>query len=155
MQLGDRLLAALVAAFSVAVLLAALQVHPVRGVIHGPSFFPTLLGAGMVGVSIILNVSAWTRPSSGRAFDAGDWSGNYRAVLAAIWSVAGALAAVLLLTKLGFQIVVGLYLFVLLTLLRVAPLKAAIVAAVVTFATFYAFRSGLGVPLPSSLELSW
>ena len=67
-----------------------------------------------------------------------------------MWSILGALAAVVLLRKLGFQAAIGTYLFILLILLRMGTLKAAIVAAVVTLATFYVFRTGLGVPLPSS-----
>ena len=155
MYLSDRLVGVLVAALSVAVLTAALRVPAVPGLTHGPSLLPTLIGFGMVGTALTMNISAWSKPRSERAIDARDWAGNTRSIITAMWSILGALAAVVLLRKLGFQAAIGTYLFILLILLRMGTLKAAIVAAVVTLATFYVFRTGLGVPIPSSFELTW
>jgi hypothetical protein len=107
----------------------------------GPGFFPLLLGAALVVLSIAIGIGRW-RSSQGEAVELG-----HRDVLIA---VAALMAVPLLFEPLGAAVTLGLLAAALLTLIARVRLPLAIAAAGLGMtACWYFFEVLLGVSLPA------
>jgi putative tricarboxylic transport membrane protein len=118
----------------------------------GPSLFPRLIGGLMAVGGGLLSVRGL------RARDAMDevaWTQLHRnaGFVNALFVLAGVLAYVLFVERLGFLLMGALVVFVLMWRLAVPPLKALAVAVVFTVAVHFLFAKVLRVPL--ALGLLW
>jgi putative tricarboxylic transport membrane protein len=107
----------------------------------GPGFFPLLLGAALVGLSVLIGIDHW-RESHGPSVEIG-----HRDVLI----VSAALLAVpLLFEALGAYITLGLFGAALLVLIARTPVWLAGAAALIAMAAcWYFFQVLLGLQLPT------
>ncbi|EHB53538.1 integral membrane protein [Mycolicibacterium rhodesiae JS60] len=118
----------------------------------GPKFFPTIIGAAALVLAVVLAV-AIPRGSKGEA-DAGEdidpeAPGDWRTVglLIALF-----VAMILLVNWLGWVIMSALFFACAATILGSRHyVRNVVIGVVLALASFYAFYSGLGIPLPAGI----
>ncbi|WP_179472759.1 tripartite tricarboxylate transporter TctB family protein [Mycolicibacterium vinylchloridicum] len=118
----------------------------------GPKFFPTIIGAAALVLAVVLAV-AIPRGSKGEA-DAGEdidpeAPGDWRTVglLIALF-----VAMILLVNWLGWVITSALFFAGAATILGSRHyVRNVVIGVVLALASFYAFYSGLGIPLPAGI----
>lgn len=118
----------------------------------GPKFFPTIIGAAALVLAVVLAV-AIPRGSKGEA-DAGEdidpeAPGDWRTVglLIALF-----VAMILLVNWLGWVIMSALFFAGAATILGSRHyVRNVVIGVVLALASFYAFYSGLGIPLPAGI----
>lgn len=118
----------------------------------GPSLFPRILGGLMAIFGGLLSLQGL------RARDVTDevaWFRLHRnpSFVNAMFILAGVLAYVLLVERLGFLIMGALVIFVIMWRLQVRPLTAAVVAIIFNTTVHFLFAKILRVPLP--LGILW
>lgn len=118
----------------------------------GPSLFPRLIGGLMAAFGGLVAFQGL------RARDATDevaWRGLHRNVgfVNAVFVLAGVLAYILLVERLGFLIMGAVVIFVLMWRLEVRLLQALVVAVAFNTAVHFLFAKILRVPLP--LGILW
>jgi len=118
----------------------------------GPKFFPLIIGVAALGLAVIMAV-AIPRGSKGEA-DAGEdidpeAPGDWRTVglLIALF-----VAMILLVNPLGWVIMSALFFAGAATILGSQHyVRNVVIGVVLALASFYAFYSGLGIPLPAGI----
>jgi hypothetical protein len=107
----------------------------------GPGFFPGLLGAILVGISLVLGIQGLL----GRATDKRVELGHRDA-----WSIIGATVFLAIIFKpIGFMPSIGLFVFFNLKLLsKLGWIKCIILSAAGAVSAYLFFDSLLGIPLP-------
>lgn len=118
----------------------------------GPSLFPRMLGSLMAVFGGLLSLQGL------RARDVTDevaWLRLHRnpSFINAMFVLAGVLAYIFLVERVGFLIMGALVIFVIMWRLQVRPLKAAVVAILFNTAVHFLFAKILRVPLP--LGILW
>ena len=118
----------------------------------GPKFFPLIIGVAALVLAVVLAV-AIPRGSKGEA-DAGEdidpeAPGDWRTVGLLIGLL---VAMILLVNPLGWVITSGLFFAGAATVLGSRHyVRNILIGAVLALASFYAFYSGLGIPLPAGI----
>ena len=145
MKLGDSLLGTLVAVCGAALVAASFGFREMPGQPISAGFFPRLIGFALVGVGLLLAVSAADRRLVGRSA-AFARRGPWPAVLL----VAGIGLWILLVQPMGFVAATALLIFGTGLLLGGRFSVAAMVAPPAAIVLYYLFAVALRVPLPRS-----
>lgn len=148
MKISDALVGAGFAGAGALIFSATLGYPPMEGGQPGPSLFPRIVAGLMAGLGGALALKGL------RARDLTErvaWSALHRnpSFINALFVVAGVLAYILLVDRLGFLIVGAGVAFVLMWRLEVRPRTAAGVAVVLTVLVHFLFAKLLRVPLPA------
>src|SRR5438105_10519413 len=153
MKLDDALWGAALMLFS-----AALWVHvqgfpTIPGQQVGPSALPGALAVGLFVCGAILlwrGLRERARAGAGAApwVERPEWFGARPQVIAFVVLVGVNVAYLLVVDRLGFIITGTVYLAALMAVLRVRPLRALVIAVVMTLAIHYCFFKLLRLPLP-------
>ncbi|MBR3189809.1 tripartite tricarboxylate transporter TctB family protein [Bosea sp. (in: a-proteobacteria)] len=116
---------------------------------YGPSLFPRIIGAGIIGCSALLIVRGFREHAAGgRWLQREDWTGVPRRV-ASFALMLGAMAFYVVASEpLGFIPCAFLIQLVLFLWFGVRPVTAVVVAVVVTGLVHWFFSSLMRVPLP-------
>jgi len=118
----------------------------------GPRLFPVVIGVGLVALAVILAI-AIPRGSRGEA-DAGE---DVDPDMPSDWRTVGLLvglfmALIVLVVPLGWAIAGGLFFAGCATVLGSRHyVRNLLIGAVLSVGSFYAFYSGLGIPLPAGI----
>ena len=118
----------------------------------GPRLFPVVIGVGLVALAVILAI-AIPRGSRGEA-DAGE---DVDPDMPSDWRTVGLLvglfvALIVLVVPLGWAIAGGLFFAGCATVLGSRHyVRNLVIGAVLSVGSFYAFYSGLGIPLPAGI----
>jgi len=152
MKLNDAVSGVVVLLGGLAIILQARTFPPTLGQAYGPDLFPTIIGTGFMLAGLVLIIGGWRQRRAvgwvdlegvrvGRLVDAG-------LVLAYIT------AFIVLAPRLGFLLTSGIGAWLLMVRFRGgAWLGSLLLAAVVTLAVDWAFRTMLLVPLPQGWVL--
>jgi putative tricarboxylic transport membrane protein len=118
----------------------------------GPSLFPRLVAALMAGFGATLSVKGFRARDVSEALH---WRGLHRSTgfVNAVFVLAGVLAYIVLVERLGFLIVGAVVIFVLMWRLEVRWPRALVIAVVFNALVHLLFAKILRVPLP--LGLLW
>jgi putative tricarboxylic transport membrane protein len=118
----------------------------------GPKFFPIVIGIGLIGLAVILAV-AIPRGSKGEAELGEDIDPNTPADWRTVGMLVGLLiATIVLVNPLGWAITGALLFGGAATILGNRHyVRNLVIGAVLSVASFYAFYSGLGIPLPAGI----
>jgi putative tricarboxylic transport membrane protein len=118
----------------------------------GPKFFPIVIGIGLIALAIMLAV-AIPRGSKGEAELGEDIDPNTPADWRTVGMLVGVLVAtILLVNPLGWAITGALLFAGAATILGNRHyVRNLVIGAVLSVASFYAFYSGLGIPLPAGI----
>lgn len=134
-----------------ALVFAATLTYPTLDDGHpGPALFPRIIATLMIVFGGLLGVrGARARDTTQRVA----WGGLHRSTgfVNAVFVLVGTAGYILLVGPLGFLVAGGLLAFVLMWRLRVAPLRALLVAAGFTALVYQLFARILRVPLPPGL----
>ncbi len=152
MKFNDAILGLVIVLGGLAIVLQARTFPSTHGQAYGPDLFPTIIGIGLVLAGLGLVVSGWrARAVAGWTEFAAIPAGRFvDAGLVLVWI----LAFILLANRLGFVLVGGLGMWLLMVRFRGgAWLSSGVVTLVVTLATDWAFRAMLLVPLPAGTVL--
>lgn len=150
MLLSDRLSGLIATVLGLVVVLFARTFPPMPGQNVGPSLFPTLVGAGLIGFGAWLIVADLRRERTSLVrFD--QWTRRPRMVGNAITVVAALVSYILLVQPIGFFITSIAFLTVLMMVFGAGRKWALPIAVVVTFCIHYGFYALLRVPLPWGL----
>jgi putative tricarboxylic transport membrane protein len=147
------------AALGAFVIFGASQLPAIPGQDFGPGFFPMLLGIGLMLGGIAYALTSLWRPYAPVAIAEGEVDAfgtetdgptqPYYAALA--WLIIGLLSMIVLWERVGFIILLSVFLVVFLMLLRVAFWRAALLCVLLTIAVYLVFIRLLMVPLPAGL----
>jgi putative tricarboxylic transport membrane protein len=153
MKLNDALWGAVLMLFSVALLVHVQSFPKIPGQQVGPSALPGALAVGLFVCGAILlwrGLRERARAGAGAAawIERPEWFGARRQVVAFAVLVGVNLVYLLVVDRLGFVITGIVYLTALMAVLRVPPLRALVIAVVMTLAIHYCFYKLLRVPLP-------
>lgn len=119
---------------------------------YGPSLFPRIIGAGIIGCSALLIVrGVRERATGGRWLQPDDWTGNPRRVASFALMLAAMAFYVVASEPLGFIPCAFLIQLVLFLWFGVRPLTAGVVAAAMTLLVHWFFGSMMRVPLPRGI----
>lgn len=147
MKLNDALLGVVVMIFGGAIILGVQGMPRIPHVPYTASFFPSIVGTGLLGCGLVLIVSGLARREGGWV-QLGEWArspahiGNMLLVLAAV------VFYILVAETLGFLLTAMVILFVLIWRLWGHPGCALLIAVAGTLATQLFFGKVLLVPLP-------
>ncbi len=152
MKISDTVVGAGFVAAGALIIAGTLQYPTLEGGHPGPSLFPRLLGGLMAAFGGLVSIQGI------RARDVTedvDWLRLHRnpAFINALFLLAGVLAYILLVDRLGFLIMGALVLFLIMWRLKVPVLKALVVAIVFNAIVHFLFAKILRVPL--SMGLLW
>ncbi len=116
----------------------------------GPSLFPRILGGLMAAFGGLVSVQGLRNRD---VTEEVDWIRLHRnpAFINALVVLAGVLAYILFVDKLGFLVTGALLLFVIMWRLNVSPVKAVIVAVVFNTIVHFLFAKIMRVPLPMGI----
>ncbi|QDY70644.1 tripartite tricarboxylate transporter TctB family protein [Qingshengfaniella alkalisoli] len=157
MRIDNRLFGIAIVLLGAAVIYEARHLPKVPGSTFGPGLMPTIIGICFSGLGIKIALSAFMKPADGMPLvDFSAWNNQGRGIIAAIWTLMGALLSILFLQPIGFPLLAVIYVFPLMLLMKARPVPAAIVAATTVLGLHYVFTNILFVPLPSGLlPLPW
>jgi putative tricarboxylic transport membrane protein len=152
MKISDTVVGAGFVAAGACILTATLTYPTLEGGHPGPSLFPRLVAGLMVGFGGVLSLQGL------RARDVSDavaWRSLYRnpAFLNALVVLGSVVAYLLLVERAGFLLMGATVLFAIMWRLEVPPLKALLVAGLLTVSVHFLFAKVLRVPLP--LGILW
>ena len=151
MKLNDAVCGLLLLLLGAAVL-AAIQGYPkIPGQPVGPALFPGLLAAGLCVCGVLL-IFGGVRHRGNEAWVTGeDWVKSPRHLLALAVLLGSIVFYIAAANWLGFLPTAFIILLALFAVLRVAPGRAVLVAAIATLLIHFAFYKLLRVPLPWGL----
>jgi putative tricarboxylic transport membrane protein len=147
MRFSDALSGILTIILGVAVVVAARGFPPAPGQPIGPSYFPIVIGCGLVGFGAWLAAASF-RTSSGPWIELDAWARRPRMALNFALVVGDLVVYALVVDWLGFFLTGILFLSVLFMAFGVSHSRILPVAVVVTFLIHYGFYTLLRVPLP-------
>jgi len=152
MKISDTVVGAGFAAAGALILAGALNYPTLDGGHPGPSLFPRILGGLMSVFGGLLSVQGlWARDVSD---DVDLWRLHRNpAFVNALFVLAGVLAYIFLVERVGFLLMGALVIFVIMWRLRVPLLKAFLVAVIFNALVHFLFVKVMRVPLP--LGLLW
>ncbi len=147
MKLGDRALGLLAAILGAAVVLHARTFPPMPGQPIGPSFFPIVIGCGVIVLGAVLFAGA-RRRRSGPFVELDAWVRRPRMLVNFALVIASLLFYALAVDSLGFLVTGVLLLSALFFAFGVLRARILPLALAVTLVVHYVFYSLLRVPLP-------
>ncbi len=152
MRLNDALLGLVILLGGLAIILEASTFPATHGQDYGPDFFPTIIGLGLVLSGIGLMVTGWRhRAATGWIDVAGH---RFDRLIDAGLVLLVILAFILFLDRVGFVLVAGIGMYVLLVRFRGgAWLSSLLITVVLILVVDWAFRAMLLVPLPQGTLL--
>lgn len=150
MRLSDTMVGAGFAATGILIVASTLGYPTLEGGHPGPALFPRIVGGLMALAGVLLAVSG------ARARDASEavaWRRLHRSrgFVDALCVLGGVVGYIAVADRLGFLLSAALLLFLLMWRLRVPPLRALAIAAVLSALVHLLFAKLLRVPLPPGL----
>jgi len=150
MKISDTMVGAGFVAAGALIIAGTIHYPTLDGAHPGPSLFPRILGGLMVAFGGLVSVKGL------RAGDVSEdvaWLLLYKnaAFINAMFVLAGVLAYIVFVERLGFLIMGALLLFGIMWRLKVSPVKALIVAVVFNTIVHFLFAKIMRVPLPMGL----
>ena len=161
MKLDDAVWGVLLAGLGGALLVHVQGFPTIPGQHVGAGLFPGLVGAGLTGCGLILLARALAArarlASRGGWIRLPDWTGSARHTAGFGVVIGVNLLYLLAVDRLGFVLTGIVYLAALMLVLRVRPLRAVVLAVVLTLAIHFCFYKLLRVPLPWGLlqSIAW
>lgn len=152
MRFNDAVVGAVFLLIAVAMIAMTSAFTAFPGQQYGPSLFPRILGAGIIGCSALLILrGVRERAMGGRWLALDSWTGEPRRI-ASFALMLGAMAFYVFASEpLGFIPCAFLIQFVLFLWFGVRPLTAIVVAVVMTLLVHWFFASLMRVPLPRGI----
>lgn len=152
MRLNDALLGLVILLGGLAIILEASTFQATHGQDYGPDFFPSIIGGGLILCGLGLMVTGWRHRAvtgwidvAGHRFDRLIDAGLVLLVI---------LAFILFLDRVGFVLVAGIGMYVLLVRFQGgAWLSSLLITVVLILVVDWAFRAMLLVPLPQGTLL--
>lgn len=148
MQLDDRIIGILLGLLAVATIVLARQIPAVPGTTFGPELMPTLIGVALAGAAGRIFYKGFRVANPGPWLDVSDWHGQTRGLVAAAWSIAGTILALLFFNHIGFPLYAFFFALPLMLLLGAKPLMSVIISLALALVAFVIFSRLLLVPLP-------
>jgi putative tricarboxylic transport membrane protein len=150
MKLADTIAGLLAAMLGLAVVLHARTFPPMPGQPVGPSWFPTLIGAGLIVAGAVMTVVdvRLRKGGTSRALELEPWTARPRLVGNFFLVVAALLFYALAVDLLGFLLTATLVLSVLFLAFGVRRVRILPLALAVTLVIHFCFYTLLRVPLP-------
>lgn len=152
MRFNDAVVGLVFLAIAAAMIAMTFSFPAFPGQQYGPSLFPRILGAGIIGCSVLLMFRGWREHAAGGRWLLLDgWTSQPRRV-ASFALMLGAMAFYILASEpLGFIPSAMLIQLVLFLWFGVRPLTAVIVAVGMTLLVHWFFSSMMRVPLPRGI----
>jgi putative tricarboxylic transport membrane protein len=152
MRFNDAVVGAAFILIAAAMIAMTFSFSAFPGQQYGPSLFPRIIGAGIIGCSALLIFRGFReRVAGGRWLALDNWTGEPRRV-ASFALMLGAMAFYIFASEpLGFIPCAFLIQLVLFLWFGVRPLTAIVVAVVMTLLVHWFFASLMRVPLPRGI----
>jgi putative tricarboxylic transport membrane protein len=152
MRFNDAVVGAVFVLIAAAMIAMTFSFPAFPGQKYGPSLFPRIIGAGIIGCSALLIIRGWReRAAGGRWLTLDGWTGEPRR-LASFALMLAAMAFYLVASEpLGFIPSALLVQLVLFLWFGVRPLTAVVVSVGMTLLVHWFFSSLMRVPLPRGI----
>jgi putative tricarboxylic transport membrane protein len=154
-KLNDAIFGLVLLALGGAVLFAVRNFPNIPGQPVGPALFPGLIAIGLCIAGFMLVVRGWRARADGPWLEWDDWVRSPRHALALAILLGSVVFYILAANWLGFLPTAFVILTALFLVLRVAPGRAVLIAAIATLVIHFAFYKLLRVPLPWGLLTPW
>jgi putative tricarboxylic transport membrane protein len=154
-KLNDAIFGLVLLALGGAVLFAVRNFPNIPGQPVGPALFPGLIAIGLCIAGFMLVVRGWRARADGPWLEWDDWVRSPRHALALAILLGSVVFYILAANWLGFLPTAFVILTALFLVLRVAPARAVLIAAIATLVIHFAFYKLLRVPLPWGLLTPW
>jgi putative tricarboxylic transport membrane protein len=154
-KLNDAIFGLVLLALGGAVLFAVRNFPNIPGQPVGPALFPGLIAIGLCIAGFMLVVRGWRARADGPWLEWDDWVRSPRHALALAILLGSIVFYILAANWLGFLPTAFVILTALFLVLRVAPRRAVLIAAIATLVIHFAFYKLLRVPLPWGLLTPW
>lgn len=151
MKVNDAVFGVVLAALGGAVLVSVQGFPKIPGQSVGPALFPGLIAAGLCVCGLLLIARGFRARASAPWFVPDDWVRSPRHVLALVVLLGSIVFYIAAAGWLGFLPTAAIILMAMFSVLRVPPLRALLLAVVVTLVIHFAFYKLLRVPLPWGL----
>ena len=148
MKVNDAIFGLVLLALGVAVLFGVQGFPKIPGQPVGPALFPGLIAVGLCVCGAILLVQGWLARATSPWLEWEDWVRSPRHALALAVLLGSIIFYIVAAEKLGFLLTSVLILVAMLSVLRVSPGRAVLVAVIATLVIHFAFYKLLRVPLP-------
>ena len=151
MKLDDTVWGGLLVAFAGVLAVHVSSFPKIPGQQVGPNALPTLVAAGLAvcgAIMLVKGVRERLRGNAGAWLELPEWFAHRPQRIAFVALLAVNVFYLLAAERLGFVLTGSVYLFVLMGVLRVALLRAALIAVLMTLAIHWCFYKMLKVPLP-------
>lgn len=151
MKINDAVFGVVLATLGGAVLVSVQGFPKIPGQSVGPALFPGLIAAGLCVCGLLLILRGLRERASAPWVVLDDWVRSPRHVLALAVLLGSIVFYIAAAGWLGFLPTAAIILVAMFSVLRVPPLRAVLLAVVVTLVIHFAFYRLLRVPLPWGL----
>lgn len=151
MKINDAVFGVVLATLGGAVIVSVQGFPKIPGQSVGPALFPGLIAAGLCVCGFLLIVRGLRERASAPWLVLDDWVRSPRHVLALAVLLGSIVFYIAAAGWLGFLPTAAVILMAMFSVLRVPPLRALLLALVVTLVIHFAFYKLLRVPLPWGL----
>jgi putative tricarboxylic transport membrane protein len=151
MKINDAIFGVVLFLLGAAILVAVKDYPLIPGQDFGPRLFPGVIAAGLMACGVLLGIGGARERRGASWVQVPPWLRSPPHVVAFAATLGAVVAYILLADTLGFLILAPILLTLLFLAYRVRPLRAVVVAVVVSLVIWYAFYKLLRVPLPWGL----
>jgi len=149
MKFNDAVLGLAILVFGAVIISFSSEFHALRHISYGPSFFPTIIGAGLVFCGVLLlGRRVLAGGLRGPWIELGDWSRSPRHIVNMILIPASVIFYILASNSLGFFLSMIVVLSVQIGWFTRRPARGVLIAVFVTLLLQEFFQGFMSVPLP-------